>query len=128
MIIKPLFQPFVMIWADSGTLPINVVRFYRPGTASASLTETFIRIDHNAVVKSLSIRAVTGPGGLNTDTWTIRKNGIDTLLTVSLTGVQTSNINNTVSVTFLSGDLISLKVSSSLLTTTSDTVIQVDIF
>ncbi|PHE53503.1 hypothetical protein COF68_33935, partial [Bacillus toyonensis] len=75
-----------------------------------------------------AIQALTGPGGTNTVTLTIRKNGVDTPLTVSLTGTQTSNINNDISVTFLAGDRISLKVTTGGANTTTDTVAQVEIF
>ncbi|WP_342602885.1 hypothetical protein [Peribacillus sp. FSL E2-0159] len=79
-------------------------------------------------MKALNVRSVIGPGTSNTDTWTIRKNGIDTPLTVSLTGSQTSTINNNVSVSFQAGDNLSLKVTTSAGTAVSDTVLQVDVF
>lgn len=123
-----ILQPPIIIWADPGSLPTGGVRFYRPGTAAVSTTEIFIRLGQKSVINSLGVRAVTGPGGTNTDTWTIRKNGVDSPLTVSLTGAQTSNINNNVSVTFQAGDSISLKITAATLSTTTDTVIQVDIF
>ncbi|MED4687593.1 hypothetical protein P9593_02435 [Peribacillus frigoritolerans] len=115
-------------WGDPGGLPKGTVRFYRPGSASVSTTEVFIRLSQKCLLKALSLRAVTGPGISNTDTWTIRKNGIDTPLTVSLTGSQTSTINNNVSVSFQAGDNLSLKVTTNSGTAVSDTVLQVDVF
>ncbi|MCI0767851.1 hypothetical protein [Bacillus sp. TL12] len=123
-----VLQPNTIIWADPAGLPTGATRFYRPGTSAVSATEVFIRMSQKAIVKSLAIRARVGPGGTNTDTWTIRKNGVDTPLTVSLTGAQTSNINNNGSVTFQAGDSISLKVTTATGSTTTDTVIQADIF
>ncbi|MGN4267819.1 hypothetical protein ACTFNM_01915 [Bacillus cereus group sp. BCN115] len=123
-----VLQPTTIIWADPSGLPTGGTRFYRPGTAAVSNTEVFIRLSQKSVVKSLSIRARVGPGGTNTDTWTIRKNGVDTPLVVSLTGAQTSNITNNISTTFQAGDSISLKVTVSTLSAITDTVIQVDIF
>jgi hypothetical protein len=123
-----ILQPSFIVWADPGSLPNGATRFYRPGTSAVSNTEVFIRLSQKAVIKSLEIRAITGPGGTLTDTWTIRKNGVDTPLTVSLTGAQTSNINNNVSVTFQAGDNISLKVVTAPLSAITDTVIQVSIF
>ncbi|MEH7595541.1 hypothetical protein [Bacillus toyonensis] len=121
-------QPTFLVWADPGSLPNSATRFYRPGTAAVSTTEAFLRLGQKAVIKSLAIQALTGPGGTNTVTLTIRKNGVDTPLTVSLTGTQTSNINNDISVTFLAGDRISLKVTTGGANTTTDTVAQVEIF
>ncbi|PHC50865.1 hypothetical protein COF54_22445 [Bacillus toyonensis] len=100
----------------------------RAGTAAVSTTEAFLRLGQKAVIKSLAIQALTGPGGTNTVTLTIRKNGVDTPLTVSLTGTQTSNVNNDISVTFLAGDRISLKVTTGGASATTDTVAQVEIF
>ncbi|PEF60673.1 hypothetical protein [Bacillus cereus] len=121
-------QPAMIIWADPGSLPNGATRFYRPGTASVSTTEVFIRLNQKAVIKSLGVRALSGPGGTNINTWTIRKNGVDTLLTVSLTGTQVSNVNSGSSVSFQAGDSISLKVVTSATTAITDTVVQVDVF
>ena len=123
-----VLQPSIIIWGDPGGLPKGTVRFYRPGSASVSTTEVFIRLSQKCLLKALDIRAITGPGTSNTDTWTIRKNGIDTPLTVSLNGTQISNINNNVSVSFQAGDSLSLKVTTSSGTAVSDTVVQVDVF
>lgn len=113
---------------NTSGLPKGTFRFYRLGSASVSTTEIFIRLSQKCLLKALSLRAVTAPGISNTDTWTIRKNGIDTPLTVSLTGSQTSTINNNVSVSFQAGDNPSLKVTTSSGTAVSDTVLQVDVF
>ncbi|WP_420973732.1 hypothetical protein [Bacillus thuringiensis] len=121
-------QPAMIIWADPGSLPNGATRYYRPGTSSVSTTEVFIRLNQKAVIKSLGIRALSGPGGTNINTWTIRKNGSDTSLAVSLTGTQVSNINSSVSVSFQAGDSISLKVVTSATTAITDTVVQVDVF
>ncbi|MBA9026114.1 hypothetical protein [Peribacillus huizhouensis] len=123
-----VLQPSTIIWSDPGSLPKGTIRFYRPGSAAVTTTEIFIRLSQKCLLKALNIRSLTGPGVSNTDTWTIRKNGIDTPLSVSLSGTQTSNINNTTSVSFQVGDSLSLKVTTSAGTNVTDTVIQVDIF
>nr|WP_259455522.1 hypothetical protein [Bacillus sp. PK3_68] len=123
-----VLQPSTVIWGDPGSLPKGATRFYRPGTAAVSSTEIFIRLSQKCLLKSLSIRSLTGPGAGNTDIWTVRRNGVDTLLAVSLTGTQTANINNAASVSFQAGDSLSLKVTTSAATTVTDTVIQVDVF
>lgn len=105
-------QPATLIWADPGGLSPNATRFYRPGTAAVSNTEVFIRLSQKAIVKSLRVRSNIGPGGTNTDTWTVRRNGVDTSLAV----------------TFQAGDSISLKVTTGLGSSTTDTVVQIDIY
>lgn len=125
---SPLLQPPIIIWSDPGRLPTSSTRFYRPGTAAVSTTEVFIRRSQKAIIKSLSVRSLTGPGGSITDTWIIRKNGVNTSLTISLTGTQTSNINNNSSVTFQPGDSLSLAVVTGGNTAITDSVVQVDIY
>lgn len=125
---SPLLQTPIIIWSDPGRLPTTSTRFYRPGTASVSTTEVFIRLSQKCIIKSLSIRSLTGPGGSVTDTWVVRKNGVNTPLTISLTGTQTSNINNNNSVTFQAGDSLSVAVLTGGNTGTTDSVVQVDIY
>ena len=121
-------QPTTIIWSDPGRLPTSATRFYRSGTASVSTTEVFIRLSQKAVIKSLSVKSLTGPATSIIDTWTIRKNSVNTPLTISMTGTQTSTINNNTSVTFQAGDNLSLGVTTGGNTNTTDTVIQIDIF
>jgi hypothetical protein len=100
----------------------------RPGTAAVTLTEVaFIRIPQASVAKALSVRATTAPGGANVATITLRKNGIDTPLTVTLTGAQTSNINNSVSVSYAAGDSISVKTATTG-GSTADIVVGVELY
>lgn len=53
----------------------------------------------------------------------MRKNGVDTALTVTLTGAQTSNLRSDVSVTFAAGDRLSIKVVTGGGSATSDVVV-----
>lgn len=47
--------------------------------------------------RSISVRAATGPGDARTDTWTVRINGVDTPVAVSLTAAATTAVTNTTS-------------------------------
>lgn len=119
-------QPPLFFWAQPGVIGLGT-SYYRPGTASLTSTEVFIQMNQKCVVKTLNIRSLSGPGIGTTVVWTIRKNGADTPLTVSLNGSETAALNEDVSVTFHEGDNLSLKVSASLLSTVADTVVQVAI-
>jgi hypothetical protein len=119
-------QPPIFLWAQPGVIGLGT-NYYRPGTASLTGTEVFIRLSQKCIVKTLNVRSLVGPGIGTTVNWTIRKNGVDTILTVSMNGSQTSALNEDVSVSFDAGDNLSLKVSTALLSTIADTVVQVEI-
>ena len=79
-------------------------------------------------MRAIFVRAVAGPGGAIVDTFIVRKNGVDTAMTVTLTGAQTSNIRDDVSVTFAAGDDLSIRVQTGSGTNTQDVVVQVELF
>ncbi|MFZ5953502.1 MAG: hypothetical protein ACOYT8_00200 [Candidatus Dependentiae bacterium] len=120
-------QPALILFADQGALPAGT-NFMWPGTTSPNATEAFIRVSQKVLVKSIDVRAVTAPGVGNTDTFTVRKNGVDTVLSVSLSGTNTSAINNSVSVAFNPGDSISVKVVRGAGSATANTVVQIELF
>jgi hypothetical protein len=119
-------QPTIFVWAQPGVIGLGT-NFYRPGTAALTSSEVVMRISQKCIVKKLNIRSLVSPGLGTTVNWTVRKNGADTSLTASMSGSQISTINNDVSVTYEAGDTLSLKVSTALVSTIADTVVQVDI-
>lgn len=100
--------PSILIWAEPGTLPTGT-NFLRPGSETASSSEIFVRIGQPLIAKSLNIRARVA-ATLTPATFTVRKNGVDTLLAATLPIASTSATNSTTSVSFTTGDAISLKV------------------
>ncbi len=121
-----IYQAPRISWGDPGSLPQGSTKFYYPGTYPVTTNEIFLTFTDKTIVKSLVVRARISPGVGKTDTWTIRKNGVDTLLTVSLTGTETFKNSNTVSITFNALDTISLKVVIASNSLTTDTQIQID--
>ena len=120
-----LLTPATLDWGDSGSVSSGTRYMYR-GTATASASnESKTRFAQKTIVWELSIRAITGPGDSRTDTWTIRKNGVDTALTGSLVGAATSVLVTNISVSFAAGDDISLKMVCAGGSTTSDVVVSV---
>ena len=119
----------MITFSDPGTLPNNQTRFMYPGCETVTASEIKIRLGRQAVVKSLSVRAITAPGAAKTDTWTVRKNGIDTLLTTSLSGAaQVNNADLTNSVSFASGDDLSLKLVTALNTGTTEAIVVIELY
>ena len=60
---------------------------------------------------NLFIRLDAAPSGTKSYTFTVRKNGADTSLTATITGAATSGSNVVNSVSYSSGDTISVKAS-----------------
>lgn len=118
-----LTVPSITVWADPGGLPAGATRYLRPGTEQVSATEVFVYIPQGTVIFQLSVQATAPPGGAVVNTFTVRKNGVDTALTVTLTGAQTSNLRSDVSVTFAAGDRLSIKVVTGGGSSTSDVVV-----
>lgn len=81
------------------------------GTAPAVTNEssTQVKIPRSLVVTSLSIQTRVAPGTGHSSTFTLRKNGVDTPLTVTLTDTATAGSSTNASVSYAIGDLISLK-------------------
>lgn len=119
--------PGTILWADAGSLPAGI-NYMRPGTASVSPYEIKIRASQRMLIKSLSVRAQFPPGNGITDTWTVVRNGVDTPLTVTLTGLQNTNINNSISVHYDLGDDISLKLNRAPTSGTLDIIAIMDIY
>ncbi|BDC34793.1 hypothetical protein Noda2021_07510 [Candidatus Dependentiae bacterium Noda2021] len=120
-------QPFSLIYADQGGLPAGT-NFMWPGTIAPNGTESFVRASQKLIAKSISIQCTTAPGVGNTDTFTVRKNGVNTPLSVSISGTATQAINNSVSVPFAAGDRISVQVVRSGGSALASAVVQVDLF
>lgn len=116
-----------IIWSTAASLSLLGISFMQIGTALPG-SEQFIYVSQPLIVKSMAVQAVTGPGGSRTDTWTLRKNGVDQALTVSLTGAATSNINNAAPISFAPGDTISLKINAATLSTTVLPTVTMNLF
>jgi hypothetical protein len=119
---------FSIVWADPGGSPSNATRFYRPGSAAVTATEIKLNVPRKCVIKKLHARSQTPPGVGKTDTWTVRKNGVDTTLTVSLTGLNTLASIDAVSASFAANDDVSLKLQTAVSTGCSDTVCVVETY
>lgn len=124
---KTRIAPSILIWADSGSLQ-NGIHYYYPGTSAPSNNEVFIRIPSKCVAMNLSIRARIAPSNNATDTWIVRKNGVNTSLTVSLFNTQTNNLNNVNGVSFNENDSISLQGNKSNLSSIADVIISLNIY
>jgi hypothetical protein len=97
-------------WAIEGAVPAAATNFFRVGSAAATATEIKRRISRACLVKAVALRARVAPGGGRTTTVTVRKNGVDTVVLASLSGMTTSTKSGNVSAFFAEGDDVSVKV------------------
>lgn len=119
-----LLRTTIIVWGDMGVLP-NGLNFMRFGTATSTANEAKIRMHKKSLIYSLSVKTFLAPGGAVTDTFTIRKNGVDTNLVASLTGAATSVANDNVAISFQANDELSLKVVKGVGSLTSDAQVTV---
>lgn len=118
---------FNTTWADPGGIPSGT-RYYRPGSASVTLTEIKFAVPRKCVIKKLQVRLITAPGTGKSVVWTVRKNGVDTGLTVTISGTSVLGGNDTVSVSFAANDDLSLKVVADAGNSASDSVCEVELY
>lgn len=102
--------PMMLVWAYPGQLAKNVTAFMQLN-GSASTTAMYARCDQPRTLKSLSIQTQAPPDV--SETYTVYQNNVATSFTVSLTNPNTSNVNNTQSITFNTGDTIALQAITS---------------
>lgn len=122
---RPQITP--LLWCDTGALP-NGTNYMWPGTATPSAAEPKIRLNQPRLIIGIHVRVITPPGGVVTDTWTVRVNGVDTAMTATLTGAEVEKLNTSVSAPIAAGSDISLKVVKGVGSATTQTVVAVYIW
>lgn len=116
-----------MVYADAGSTPSGT-RYMRPGTATVASAEQFLRIPGKTMIRSISARAATGPGADRTDTWTVRINGVDTPVAVSLVGAAVAAVTNTTSAGSTAAFDMSVRQVCAASSATSDVAIVVSLY
>jgi hypothetical protein len=119
---------FSVVWADPGGVPSNATRYLRPGSATMAIAEIKLNVPRKAVIKKLHVRAASGPGAGKSDVFTVRKNGVDTGLTVTLSDTNTIVSDDAVSVSFSANDDVSLKLVTAVASATTDIVCVVEMY
>ena len=123
-----IIQVPTFVWGESGNLPQGVSRFLRPGSGGVSVNEIKLRLTQKGVAKNLVVRSSTPPGLGRTDTVIVRKNGVDTILSASLTDNATFTAITEQAVSFAAGDDVSVRVATSPQTGTSELYATFEVF
>lgn len=114
-------------WGVVGALPSGV-RYLYPGTANDSANEIFTLLAAKGIIKSLTVYSRIAPGVGHTDVFTLRKNGVNTALAVSLVDTAQSAQILTVSVSFLASDRLSISANTAVGSASDDIVIVAEIY
>lgn len=117
----------VFAFADSGIVTTGT-RYLRIGTATATIAENPFKLSSRVLVKAINVNLLNPPGIGNSVIVTLRKNGVDTASTITLSDNQTFASNNSNSITFAVGDTISVSVNGSLLNTASDIIVTLELY
>lgn len=101
-----------MLFGFTGSLP-NSGNYYLTPASYSGTAECQFRVCRACVIKGLAVKQQVAPTNPQTVTYTVRKNGVDTTLTVQTTSAITSAADTTHSVNFAIGDLLSVKMAPS---------------
>ena len=118
-------QPIV--FGNTGIVVSAATRYLYPGSAVAAVAEVQIRIPRAMTLASVSVHSTVAPGVGLTDTFTVRKNGSDTALAVSLVGTDVDETTTT-NVSFAAGDLLSVKLVSDTLSADTDPMVTIEAY
>jgi len=101
-------------WSVLGTLAGATTYFAGPGVGLGLVENSFpVPTVGGATARRLYVKLGAAPGGTETVTITIRKNGSDTAVTVTITGAATTGSDVANTAAFAAGDLISASVVTS---------------
>lgn len=119
-----------LVFSDPGGIGTSTPRYYRFGTYAIGTTEVKLKLNSPTVVRNLRITAVTAGSVGRIYDWYVRKNGVNTALTAQITGGAISTSNTTTSVTFNTGDelSVSVEIGGSGSTALSDSTVTVDLY
>jgi hypothetical protein len=112
----------VVVFADPGNIAGGSTRYYRVGSAAVTGTEIQVMFHQACTIYGIGVNCRVGPGAARTDTWTVRKNGVNTTITTSLVGAATSSSDFAHPLSVAAGDLISIQVVTAVSTQLQDTV------
>jgi hypothetical protein len=117
--------PVPIIWGDPGTLPATT-GYMRFGTGTTSATnEAALDVVYPFVATTLAVRCITAPSSSESVDFILRKNGVDTALTVLLQQTVLFVKNDWKGITYNTGDTISMKLVPSGATTAADCVVSI---
>ena len=102
---------------------------------SSDNTEIFYRFQQKAIVQGMSVNMRTAPGAGKSLVLTVRKSttgaagsGVATVMTATVSDLNTTGFQYGVSVDFAQGEYLSLQIVGGAGVSAADTTVEVDIF
>ena len=105
----------VLVWGTGDTTAAATAVYLAPGWIAVSIaTEIQMAVTRPGTIRNLRVQAATAGVTAATNTYTVRKNGVDTTLLASIDNTATGSTTDTVnSFTVVAGDLLSISVVKS---------------
>lgn len=101
-------------YGSTGTVPAGATRYMGAGQVQSGEELTYECIPRASTVKKAFIRVTGAPGASQTFTYTLRKNGVDTAMTGTISGAAAFSVTLThAGISFAVNDLMAMKVVSS---------------
>lgn len=96
----------------NSSVPNSGTNYLRPSyrDSAADTTEVKLAVPFTGVVRAVYVNAGTAAAG-GSHVFTVRKNGVDTTLTVTLAAAATSASNTSTTLNVTAGDLLSIKTT-----------------
>jgi hypothetical protein len=116
----------MFIFGHESAVVSAVTRYLYPGSGVASITEIKLRVPRKMTLTSISVVSATAPGVSLTDTFTVRLNGVNTALTVALSGTNTEANLGGQSVAVAAGDLLSVSMVTDTASADADPMVTVE--
>lgn len=104
--------PSTFTWSDQSSIIGGGQTFYM-GPSISSYVPIYTQAFQPFLANILDVRVATAPGVGQSTTWTLQRNGVDTPLTVTISGTSMSATSENTSVHFDTRDLISMKMVTS---------------
>ncbi len=118
-----------LAFVDAGALTAGQTKYTAAWAGSTSEGDVYTQIivPRAGTVKSLRVKSQVAPGSGQTHTFTVRKNGVDTGLSVVLSGSAVSGADLVTEVAVAAGDIVTMKevASASAATTTVTASVEV---
>lgn len=101
------------LWSVMGSLSAATLYFAQPGASAATTTEFRWPVTYTQEIRNLYVKLGTAPGGGETVVITLRKNGSNQTLSVTISGTDTTGNDTTHTFTVAAGDELSIGVTTS---------------
>jgi hypothetical protein len=111
------------VFGISGLVTAGATNYMNPGSGTPNASEISIPIPKTGTIAEMWVYAATAPGVGVTDTMTVRKNGVNTSMTVSLAGAGQTGYDNVHSFSLSAGDRISISYTAGVGSVASDIMV-----